>query len=102
MGCINSKHGGKGVAASPVSVVHNNSHGSLFVSSSALKKESGTLEIDRDDEKLDENGKKFQLSLSEEKPLVEAEQVAAGWPAWLSSVAAEAVHGWASLPAEAF
>ncbi|KAG8093037.1 hypothetical protein GUJ93_ZPchr0012g21072 [Zizania palustris] len=33
---------------------------------------------------------------------VEAEQVAAGWPSWLSSVAAEAVHGWVPLKADSF
>ncbi|KAL5205813.1 hypothetical protein ABZP36_034022 [Zizania latifolia] len=33
---------------------------------------------------------------------VEAEQVAAGWPWWLSTVAAEAVHGWVPLKAESF
>nr|VDC92250.1 unnamed protein product [Brassica oleracea] len=33
---------------------------------------------------------------------VEAEQVAAGWPSWLSSAAPEAVHGWIPLRAEDF
>ncbi|KAI3685060.1 hypothetical protein L6452_34293 [Arctium lappa] len=33
---------------------------------------------------------------------VEAEQVAAGWPAWLSAVAGEAIHGWVPLRAESF
>ncbi|ESQ47083.1 hypothetical protein EUTSA_v10027682mg [Eutrema salsugineum] len=33
---------------------------------------------------------------------VEAEQAAAGWPAWLCSAASEAVHGWVPLKAEAF
>lgn len=33
---------------------------------------------------------------------IEAEQAAAGWPAWLCSAAAEAVHGWVPLKAEAF
>ncbi|KAG8051792.1 hypothetical protein GUJ93_ZPchr0001g29821 [Zizania palustris] len=33
---------------------------------------------------------------------VEAEQVAAGWPSWLSSIAAEAVHGWVPLKADSF
>ncbi|KAG6477592.1 protein IMPAIRED IN BABA-INDUCED STERILITY 1-like [Zingiber officinale] len=32
----------------------------------------------------------------------EGEQVAAGWPAWLSCVAGEAIRGWAPLKAEAF
>ncbi|CDP18308.1 unnamed protein product [Coffea canephora] len=33
---------------------------------------------------------------------VEGEQVAAGWPAWLSAVAGEAIHGWVPLRAESF
>jgi cyclin-dependent kinase 12/13 len=33
---------------------------------------------------------------------IECEQVAAGWPAWLSAVAAEAVQGWVPLKAENF
>nr|XP_043636980.1 protein IMPAIRED IN BABA-INDUCED STERILITY 1-like [Erigeron canadensis] len=33
---------------------------------------------------------------------VVAEQVAAGWPAWLSAVAGQAIHGWVPLRAESF
>uniref|UniRef100_A0A5B6ZE99 Protein kinase domain-containing protein n=1 Tax=Davidia involucrata TaxID=16924 RepID=A0A5B6ZE99_DAVIN len=33
---------------------------------------------------------------------VEGEQVAAGWPAWLSAVAGEAIHGWLPLKADSF
>ena len=33
---------------------------------------------------------------------VEGEQVAAGWPAWLSAVAGEAIHGWVPLRADSF
>ncbi|XP_021297529.1 probable serine/threonine-protein kinase At1g54610 isoform X2 [Herrania umbratica] len=128
MGCITSKHGGSVVAASPVSVVHNNSHGLIFASSSSSKQQSGRLESNRDDEKLDDNGKtinhhhrkssrelrkskrgsssrksgSFSLKLGFSHRFVEAEQVAAGWPAWLSSAAGEAVHGWVPLQAEAF
>ncbi|XWS30216.1 hypothetical protein CRYUN_Cryun24cG0098000 [Craigia yunnanensis] len=128
MGCITSKHGGTVVAASPVSVVHNNSHSLIFASSSSIKHQSGMLEIDRDDEKLDENGKtinhhhqkrsrelrkskrgsssrksgSFSVKLGFSHRLVEAELVAAGWPAWLSSAAGEAVHGWVPLQADAF
>ena len=127
MGCINSKQGSTVVAASPVSLAHNNSHGLIF-SCSSSKKQSGKLEVDRDNEKLDENGKtinhhhqkgsrelrkskrgsssrksgSFSLKLGFSHRLVEAEQVAAGWPAWLSSAAGEAVHGWVPLQADAF
>ena len=116
------------VAASPVSVVHNNSHSLIFSSSTSIKQQSGRLEIDRDDEKLDENGKtinhhhgkisrelrkskkgsssrksgSLSLKLGFSHRHVEAEQVAAGWPAWLSSAAGEAIHGWVPLQADAF
>ncbi|KAA8540995.1 hypothetical protein F0562_024867 [Nyssa sinensis] len=33
---------------------------------------------------------------------VEGEQIAAGWPAWLSAVAGEAIHGWVPLKADSF
>lgn len=33
---------------------------------------------------------------------VEGEQAAAGWPAWLSAVASEAIHGWVPLRGDAF
>ncbi|GER41968.1 protein kinase superfamily protein [Striga asiatica] len=33
---------------------------------------------------------------------VEGEQVAAGWPAWLSAVACEAIQGWVPLKADSF
>jgi serine/threonine protein kinase len=33
---------------------------------------------------------------------VEGEHVAAGWPAWLSAVAGQAIHGWVPLKADSF
>lgn len=33
---------------------------------------------------------------------VEAEQNAAGWPSWLTSVAGEAIHGWVPLKTDSF
>ncbi|CAD5333471.1 unnamed protein product [Arabidopsis thaliana] len=42
------------------------------------------------------------VSLGSSHKNIEAEQAAAGWPAWLCSAAAEAVHGWVPLKAEAF
>ncbi|PPR88447.1 hypothetical protein GOBAR_AA32242 [Gossypium barbadense] len=125
MGCITSKHGGgRPVTDSPVPVVRKNGHG-FTLSSSSSKHQSGRLEVDKDDEKLDENGKiinpkksrdlrkskrdgsgrksgSFSLKLGFSQRFVEAEQVAAGWPAWLSSAAGEAVHGWVPLQADAF
>lgn len=33
---------------------------------------------------------------------VEAEQIIAGWPSWLSAAAGEAIHGWLPLRADSF
>ncbi|GMI73397.1 CDC2C [Hibiscus trionum] len=128
MGCINAKLGGNVVAASPVSALHYNSSHGLAVASFPRKQQSGRLEVDRDEEKLDGNGKtmnhhivkrsgesrkskrwsssrrsgSFSFNFGFSHRFVEAEQVAAGWPAWLCSAAAEAVHGWVPLQADAF
>lgn len=42
----------------------------------------------------------FKLGFSSRN--VGVEQVAAGWPSWLSAAAGEAIHGWVPLRAEAF
>ncbi|XP_021770866.1 probable serine/threonine-protein kinase At1g54610 [Chenopodium quinoa] len=46
----------------------------------------------------------FSLSLrfGSSKSQVVAEQTAAGWPAWLTAVAGEAIHGWVPLRADGF
>ncbi|KAM7279743.1 hypothetical protein ACFE04_006877 [Oxalis oulophora] len=44
----------------------------------------------------------FSIKLGFSNRFSEAEHIAAGWPTWLSSVAAEAVHGWLPLRAEAY
>ncbi|EEF32385.1 ATP binding protein, putative [Ricinus communis] len=43
----------------------------------------------------------FKLGFSNRQN-VSAEQIAAGWPSWLSSAAAEAIHGWVPLRADSF
>ncbi|KAG2679338.1 hypothetical protein I3760_11G046800 [Carya illinoinensis] len=50
------------------------------------------------------NGNDSSLSfrLGNLQKYVEGEQVAAGWPAWLSAVAGEAIQGWIPLRADAF
>ncbi|GJN35284.1 hypothetical protein PR202_gb24037 [Eleusine coracana subsp. coracana] len=56
---------------------------------------------------LDENEEYHDRKLAPPQPpparrRVDGEQAAAGWPTWLSAVAAEAVHGWVPLRAEGF
>ncbi|XAR50014.1 Cyclin-dependent kinase [Bertholletia excelsa] len=47
---------------------------------------------------LGESGRASSIGLK----YVEAEQVAAGWPAWLTAVAGEAIQGWVPLTADSF
>ncbi|KVH99240.1 Protein kinase, ATP binding site-containing protein [Cynara cardunculus var. scolymus] len=47
-------------------------------------------------------GESVSFRLGNMHRYVEVEQVAAGWPAWLSAVAGEAIHGWVPLRAESF
>ncbi|XP_042503101.1 protein IMPAIRED IN BABA-INDUCED STERILITY 1-like isoform X2 [Macadamia integrifolia] len=44
----------------------------------------------------------FSLRLESLQKYVEGEQVAAGWPCWLSAVAKEAIQGWVPLRADSF
>ncbi|PIA62898.1 hypothetical protein AQUCO_00200720v1 [Aquilegia coerulea] len=47
-------------------------------------------------------GDSISLRLGNLQKYVEGEQVAAGWPAWLSAVAGEAIQGWIPLRADSF
>lgn len=44
----------------------------------------------------------LSLRLGNLQKYVEGEHVAAGWPAWLSAVAGEAIHGWVPLKVDSF
>ncbi|KAK4752534.1 hypothetical protein SAY87_021332 [Trapa incisa] len=48
------------------------------------------------------DGESVSFRLGNLHRYMEGEQVAAGWPAWLSAVAGEAIHGWVPLRADAF
>ncbi|OVA13404.1 Protein kinase domain [Macleaya cordata] len=48
------------------------------------------------------SGDSLSLRLGNLQKYVEGEQVAAGWPAWLSAVAGEAIQGWVPLRADSF
>jgi hypothetical protein len=48
------------------------------------------------------NESSFSFRLGNLSKYVEGEQVAAGWPAWLSAVAGEAIQGWVPLRPDAF
>ncbi|XP_065877886.1 protein IMPAIRED IN BABA-INDUCED STERILITY 1 [Euphorbia lathyris] len=48
------------------------------------------------------NGESLSFRLRNLHKYIEGEQVAAGWPAWLSAVAGEAIQGWVPLKSDAF
>nr|DAD31357.1 TPA_asm: hypothetical protein HUJ06_010208 [Nelumbo nucifera] len=119
MGCITSKQA--------VSVTPAFDHSGAFrdngsgVSASSLRNRSGLVELENKKKKkkkaesgdaaseLGESkrgssngGDSFSLRLGNLPKYVEGEQVAAGWPAWLSAVAGEAIQGWVPLKADSF
>jgi hypothetical protein len=66
-------------------------------------------DADEDDERRRRSGREAANAaavattrLGNIRRCVEGEQAAAGWPSWLSAVAAEAVQGWVPLRAESF
>ncbi|KAF2316049.1 hypothetical protein GH714_040844 [Hevea brasiliensis] len=48
------------------------------------------------------NGDSLSFRLRNLPKYIEGEQVAAGWPAWLSAVAGEAIRGWVPLKVDAY
>lgn len=117
MGCISSKH----VIVSPLPY-HNHHHSSSLTlhndnfphsnHSYALleeivvekeqdhaRKQSHVGTLDNDKESKKNGGFKFGLRFGRSSV---AEHVAAGWPAWLSAVAGDAIHGWVPLKSDSF
>lgn len=117
MGCITSKQTVSVTPSfdNPVAVRDNVSG---LLGPSFQKRENGLGKSERKKKERDEcdysdklgeslrrsyNGRdSFSLRLGSSRRFVEAEQVAAGWPAWLSAVAGEAIHGWIPLRADSF
>ncbi|EOA39803.1 hypothetical protein CARUB_v10008466mg [Capsella rubella] len=68
------------------------------------RKKSGS-ELGSEFGELSESGRASEsvsFRLGNLSKYLEAEQVAAGWPAWLSNVAGEAIHGWVPFRSDAF
>ncbi|KAJ4770803.1 Kinase superfamily protein [Rhynchospora pubera] len=81
-------------AARASCVSGHESENTSSVCTSSVSMSTGTLTSNSNS-----NGPKLPGNLHK---YIEGEVVAAGWPAWLSSVAAEAVHGWIPLKADCF
>ncbi|XP_020226742.1 protein IMPAIRED IN BABA-INDUCED STERILITY 1 [Cajanus cajan] len=99
MGCV--------VAKQAVSVTPAIEH-SVELEKNRNKKKSESVGASRSElgesGRASSNGESDSLSfrLGNLSKYVEGEQAAAGWPAWLSAVACEAIHGWVPLRADAF
>ncbi|MED6149437.1 hypothetical protein PIB30_062367 [Stylosanthes scabra] len=108
MGCINSKSvvSGDSPYLSPVDHVILEPLPAPAVSVAGSRGHSHVSLAD-DKKKLKKNSSKksngsFSIRLGFAKRHVDAEHNAAGWPSWLTTTAAEAVHGWLPLRADSF
>ncbi|KAF7838498.1 Protein IMPAIRED IN BABA-INDUCED STERILITY 1 [Senna tora] len=98
MGCVSSK---QSVSVTPA-VDHSESD--------SKKKKKSTESVGVSRSEVGESGRassnggceSLSFRLGNLHKYVEGEQVAAGWPAWLSAVAGEAIQGWVPLRADAF
>ncbi|TKY65136.1 serine/threonine-protein kinase [Spatholobus suberectus] len=101
MGCASSKKAVAGAGSTPA--------GPHVVRSSSRKQGNGSgrngAAESREGERRSEEGKecrKGSLRGSVSLRFVEAEQIAAGWPPWLTSAAGEAIQGWVPLKTDSF
>ncbi|XP_028787539.1 protein IMPAIRED IN BABA-INDUCED STERILITY 1-like isoform X1 [Neltuma alba] len=112
MGCVNAKQA--------VSVTPAIDHSGVFrgnagtgnsgrnLGESDKKKKSESVGLSRSE--VGESGRassnggceSYSFRLGNLQKYVEGEQVAAGWPGWLTAVAGEAIQGWVPLRADAF
>ncbi|EEF47820.1 ATP binding protein, putative [Ricinus communis] len=88
MGCVSSKQA--------VSVTPAFDHSGGFNSGRIRAGELG------ESGRASSNGESVSFRLRNLQKYIEGEHVAAGWPAWLSAVAGEAIQGWVPLKADAF
>ncbi|CAL5391463.1 unnamed protein product [Camellia sinensis] len=118
MGCVTSKQA--------VSVTPALDHSSAFRDNAAAggsgrSRGSGVVDLEKkkkkridsgvsenelgESERVSSNGgggESLSFRLGNLQKYVEGEQVAAGWPAWFSAVAGEAIQGWVPLSADSF
>ncbi|KAF9623501.1 hypothetical protein IFM89_003117 [Coptis chinensis] len=109
-GCVSSK---QAVAVTPTidysGVFHDNGT-ELSVTSLRYRAECEKKKVESGRSEFEESrrgssnggGDSFSLRLGNLQKYVEGEQVAAGWPPWLSAVAGEAIRGWIPLRADSF
>ncbi|KAK1427219.1 hypothetical protein QVD17_15902 [Tagetes erecta] len=104
MGCVTSK---QAVSVTPAAD-HSGAFGSGRINAGGDVSENKKKNNNKATESVTELGESGRASdsvsfrLGNLHKYVEAEQVAAGWPGWLSAVAGEAIHGWVPFRAESF
>lgn len=121
MGCVSSKKARRSAASSDIvsssssssTVLSQKSYSSKAAFGGTLEKIKEEPEKERDEESLwhyrhskplkkgASSGRSFSFNVKFGR-LTQAEHVAAGWPAWLSAVAGDAVEGWVPLRSDTF
>lgn len=109
MGCVRSKHA---VSVTPTfdhsglfrdgNVGHSGGCGNGSGRSRVGWTELAAAERSTSGRSTSKDGESVSFRLGNLQKYLEGEQVAAGWPAWLSAVAGEAIQGWVPLRADAF
>lgn len=94
MGCVNSKQ--------TVSVTPAIDHSGVFKDNASVQEPSPAVDKKLVSWRSKSGSQSLSFRLGNLSKYLEAEQVAAGWPAWLSNVAGEAIHGWVPFPSDAF
>lgn len=119
MGCVSSKQAVSVTPAFDHSGAFRDNAGSSGRSRVGLgevvvekKKKKGGESVGLSGSELGESGRtssnggggyeSLSFRLGNLQKYVEGEHVAAGWPAWLSAVAGEAIHGWVPLRADSY
>lgn len=109
MGCVSSKQ-----AVTPAFDVSGAFRDNASLGSGRKRNALGEFDKKKPDSVLNESqlvesgrqrsygSESLSFRLGNLQKYVEGEQVAAGWPAWLSAVAGEAIQGWVPLRADAF
>lgn len=95
MGCASSK---KAVSVTPAV----DSSGILQESVDGLEPRSRRRRFEKEEMENVSTSGTGSFRLGNLHRYIEGEQVAAGWPSWLSSVAGEAIQGWVPLKADSF
>ncbi|XP_068655529.1 protein IMPAIRED IN BABA-INDUCED STERILITY 1-like [Aristolochia californica] len=114
MGCISSKQAVSVTPALDYSGAFRDQNSNIFLSS--RRNQSGRSDVLKNNaesvlaagepeelRRLSSHGShSVSVRLGNLHKYIEGEQVAAGWPAWLTAVAGEAIHGWVPLKADNF